>query len=463
MLGRLIGIDGNDPRDAWVGFLTLAGMMAGHACLETARDSMFLAKLPATHLPFAYIGIAGLALIATALNRRLLARFSRRAALAATLAVGALVTTGLWFSAGLGVGGTPILYGIYVWGGVLATVVVVQFWSLLGGVFDVGQAKRTFAFIGAGGVVGAAAGSAIATGLAGWFPPRHLLLAAAIAFAITALGAPAFRQPPPVQNRKVIRVGATQPLLGDAYLRRLFLLVVVSTLLVTGIDYVFKSLVASAVPAHELGATFAKFYTVTNVVALLVQVLVAPRLLGSLGVARTQLIMPALLLAGSIAFVASFALASALVLKGIDAALRHSVHRTSTEILYLPLSSSVRDRFKALAEALGQRGGQALASVALLAAAALGASPWHIGLALVVIAAAWLGCIYGIKPYYVARFRDTLRAGSIEGAMGVPNLDLHTLETLIGTLSSEDDFEVIGALEMLARYGKTKLIPALIL
>ncbi len=44
-----------DRRDTAVAFGTLVAILAAHAMLETARDALFLDKLPAKHLPLAYL------------------------------------------------------------------------------------------------------------------------------------------------------------------------------------------------------------------------------------------------------------------------------------------------------------------------------------------------------------------------------------------------------------------------
>ena len=49
-----------ERRDAWAAFLTLFGLIASHAVLETARDALFLAKVPATQLPWVFLAVAGL-------------------------------------------------------------------------------------------------------------------------------------------------------------------------------------------------------------------------------------------------------------------------------------------------------------------------------------------------------------------------------------------------------------------
>ncbi len=51
---------------------------------------------------------------------------------------------------------------------------------------------------------------------------------------------------------------------GDAYVRGLAVLVLVSTVALTLGDYVFKSAVARAVPKEELGAFFGGLYAVLN-------------------------------------------------------------------------------------------------------------------------------------------------------------------------------------------------------
>ncbi|MEM9694737.1 MAG: HEAT repeat domain-containing protein, partial [Myxococcota bacterium] len=82
---------------------------------------------------------------------------------------------------------------------------------------------------------------------------------------------------------------------------------------------------------------------------------------------------------------------------------------------------------------------------------------------LVVLAAVWLATMVGLQPFYIDRFRQQLRAGQLDGDVDIPDLDLASFETLVAALSSEDDQEVEAALGMFELYGKTDLIPALIL
>lgn len=467
MLARVLGIRIQDRRDAIVGFLLLFMLMAGHAILETARDGLFLAHLPARMLPWAYLVMAVATLLAASLSRNTLWRFSRRRSLSLLLFAGASVNVAFFGLSSLA-GSASTLLMFYVWTGLFITILIVQFWLVLSDVFDLSQAKRVFAWIGAGGLVGATVGSATADLFLRSYRAQGLLICASALFVLAAFLPALFTRkklPKPVHPRAEAKgePSGFSLLRRDGYLQRLLGFVLLGTITVTGIDYVFKAVVAQSMPAAALGGFFARYYALVNGCALVIQILVAPALLRSAGVNRTLLTMPALILVASLGLGFFPGLASVLVLRGIDGSLRHSINRTATEILYLPLESAVRGRFKTLIEALGQRGGQAAASLAILVALRFGATPVQMAWVLVAASLSWLWCISGLKPFYLELFRRQLREGSIETRVSVADLDLHSLEALVSALSSEEDAEVIAALEMFASYDKMKLVPALIL
>jgi hypothetical protein len=438
--------------------------------LETARDALFLDKLPAEYLPLAYIAIAMLALVVSRANQSALERFSRRKLLSASLFGGGLITVAFYQ---LAAGQHPLALGaLYVWTGLLATVVVVQFWLQLGDVLDVGQAKRLFSLIAAGGLVGATLGSATAGALLTLLPPEALLVVSGGIFAVASLVPMGFSRveqaAAPRRRRRAqqpVAQNALSMVAKDAYLKRLFLMVLIGAVLVTGIDYVFKAKVVAEAENQgwRLGDFFAGYYAIVNAISLLVQLVVAPRLMRVVGVNRALLLMPGLLLFGATGFALTLSLVPALILKGADGALRHSVHRTASEILYLPLPKLTRERFKGFAEAMGQRGGQALASLIILGVTWLTPNAEVVAIGLVLLAAAWIATMVGLQPHYLELFRRQLRAGTLETEVDIPDLDLASFEALVSALSSEDDSEVIAALDMFDGYGKTDLVPALIL
>jgi AAA family ATP:ADP antiporter len=368
------------------------------------------------------------------------------------------------------------LRALYVWTGLVGTLAGLQFWLVLGEFYTVTQAKRLYKVVGAGSVLGAVAGAAVARAIAASFPAGQLVLASAVAMALTAvgpalwLGKPAGAASPRAVTPESGSGLGFAPLLegfdllrGHLYLRSLAGLVLISTVALTLADYVFKSVVAQTVPAAQLGTFLATFYMILNVLALTVQVLLMGWVLRFLGLHRALWTLPVLLFAGASAMVFGGGLVAALLLKGADGSLRHSLHRTSTELLFVPLSDGLRARAKPLIDVVGQRGGQALASVLILSQGGLGRGDTFLAGAAAALCVAWVAWASDLKKHYLELFRTALREGMLARSAEMPELDLASLETLFNALNSQDDGEVVGALDLLAQEGRSHLIPALIL
>jgi HEAT repeat protein/ATP/ADP translocase len=442
---------------------TLFGVMTAHAMLETARDALFLSALPASRLPWVYLVIAGLAVVVARLNRRLKTRVARSSILALTLVGSAVCTAGFWLWAGHG---DTSFYGLYVWTGVLATIVVVQLWLLVGEAFDPGHAKRAFAVIGAGGLIGATFGSALAGALLNVIAPRDLVLAAAAVLALSGV-VPAVawrgRAAPDVwRSRRRVAPGP-EGLLEHPYLRRLLILVGLTQIVVTSSDLLFKASVASLVDPENLASFFALVYTALNGLSLVVQLVLASWVLRRFGVSRALWALPVLLGVGAAGFAVTAALAPILFLKMVDGSLRHSLNRTGIELLYLPLPVRLRERHRVTIEAIGGRGGQAVAAFVMLTALALGFDLPQVSMMLVGFTLLLLFGVALVKSGYVDMFRDRLRDGMIETRAPMPPLDRHSLEALVIGLSSEEDRVVLSAIELLDASGRGNLVQPVIL
>jgi AAA family ATP:ADP antiporter len=168
-----------ERRDAWAAFLTLFCLIASHAVLETARDALFLAKVPATQLPWVFLAVAALSFAFVRLQSRVGRTLTERSALVVWTLATALVTFA--FFRLFDILGRAGVYALYVWSGVLTTLLLVRFWTLVGNLFTVTQAKRLYGFVGAGSVLGAIAGSGAAGALSRIVAPQRLLAVSAAA------------------------------------------------------------------------------------------------------------------------------------------------------------------------------------------------------------------------------------------------------------------------------------------
>ena len=457
-------IRGGERAAVVLAMVALGAATAGHTLLETARDALFLAKLPPTTLPWMYIAIA---LVGVFVTRVIGARKASRTASLA-MGIAGISAVGFWFWAQ-----TPsplMLYCLFVWAGTFGAIIGLELWMVLGTVFDVTQAKRLFGFIGSGAVLGATIGAFIARLIAGSLSTPSLLLAASVLFFIGTLPAtllergarvarPAVQTTAPAESTTVPLRG----LLRDPYLQLIALFLLFGTLTLTLGDYIFKSTLAHRVPKEELGSAFATIYLGYNALALIVQLGLTNLVLRTLGLPRSLLILPALmfLCAGTLAGLGG--LAAAIALRGADGVFRHSIYKTTTELLYLPIVETRRRVAKPILDLLTQRGGQTLGAFIALAAVALGASSRTLGVLAAVFGALW--CVMGARlgARYVDAFRQRLKSGELFGEDGVPELDLRALEAILLAFNSSRDPEVMGAMDLLASQGRAKLIPALVL
>ncbi|MEM6733333.1 MAG: Npt1/Npt2 family nucleotide transporter, partial [Myxococcota bacterium] len=440
MWKRWVEVRREERRAVLVAFVTLFAIVCGHSVLETARDALFLAKIPASRLPIAYFAIAVLIVLVGQLTS-FLRRWVARAALLPGALAACAVCTGLFWSAIDGAN-NALLYTLYVWSGLVGTFVVGLFWIRVGDMFDVGQAKRLFPLIGIGGVAGATAGSLLARSLLASFESRHLILAAVCTYLFAAawvawswtLSAPDRIES--AYDQRSVSMTRFEILRREPYLRRLSILIALSMVTVTVVDYLFKSAVAAEVPAEQLGEFFATYYSIVNGLSAVVQVVVAPILLSYLGVNRALILFPVMLLAAGFGLLVTGSMTAGLILKGVDGTLRHSLYRTGMEILYLPLSADIRGRFKALLDGFAQRGGQAVASLAILSVSMSGFGQEQLATGVLILAVLWIALGFQMRSGYLDLFRERLLLGHIDARVDVPDLDLSALEQLLEALNS---------------------------
>jgi ATP:ADP antiporter, AAA family len=447
--------------------VALAGVIAGHTLLETARDALFLTRLPASRLAIVYILVAGATLLASRLNASVIRRSGRRGALVGTLLASAAGTTLFYFVPRT----EGALFVLYTWSALLGTLLVAQLWMLADQIFTVQQSKRLFGLIGAGGIVGAMAGGGGAALVLAVIPIQALLLVSSGVFVATAAyikslddgcrveaePARAAPAPPPESLLAAIR--------RYPYLRRMALVMALSTAPLLLGDYLFKSIAAAHVPAAGLGIFLARTSAASSALCLAVQLLLAGRIIRHLGVVPALLLLPLLLAMGSLGiFLTGGSLAMAVAAKGADGSLRYSLHRVGSEVLWMPLQADVRDRSRALLDSVGTKVVQAAAAGLVLLLAAFGAATPRVLAALTLaLSAGWIVANLALKGAYLDLFRKALARGTLDVRGLAPELDPSSFEAVLEVLSSRDPARVIAAVDLLHDKKRDRMIPGLIL
>ncbi|HYP97031.1 MAG TPA: MFS transporter [Polyangiaceae bacterium] len=445
-------------------FFVLGLTIAGHTLLETARDALFLARLPPKLLALVYVVVALGMLVITPLNVRLTRRAGPRNALVVSLLLTAFVSA--WFRSRSPSPST--VFALYVFGTLSATLLIGQFWLLMGTLFSASQSRRLFGPLASGGVLGAIAGAGAATLLLEAMPVRALLTAAPLAYfgaALLVSKAPLESEEPAAQPEKPKTQLAPEltKMSRDPFLWRLAAIAALSVTVSLVIDYLYRAKVASTLHADQLAPFFARYQLLLNIGSLLLQLTVTSSVVQRVGVLGLALTAPAMLTMGSaVSALSGASFAVVVTLKATDSALRNSLGRVASELLWAPVENQARGR--SLVDLLVTRGAQALTGAVLLGVImSHNPSPVLLAICAAGLSLAWLGVGLGLRAPYIALFRSALRRGSVERDFTLGELDLTSLEMLVEALAKPEANEVIAAMNVLAERKREKLIPALIL
>jgi AAA family ATP:ADP antiporter len=456
-----IDVRGEELRATAGAFGLLLLILTAHTILETARDALLIVRIPPRSLGMVYVAVAACVLPAAALASRVSTRLGVRRALAGALGVGALGMVGLYLTRTT----EASVVLLYVATGLVGGVIVPQFWSLVGSVFTVTQARRLLGPIAAAGVLGATLGSTSAVALLSVLPVKGLLLVSAGVMAVAAVAVLVAhdrkRMVTPAPGPTTRLMQSPEVIRREPFLGRIALLVVASTATAIAVDYFFKWSVARSVAPDHVATFVARYYAVLNGLSLVTQLLISGALVRRMGVATAIVVTPLLFVLGGVgAIVASGALAGVLLLRTIDGALINSLHRVTSELVYLPVPSAARARAKPILDGALARITQAACGVAFLLSAGVVSSRW-LAVVAASLALVWLGVAVTTRRPYLDLLRRAIPGFRPEGE--ADPLDLEAATELVQMLAAEDPLLVVGAMNALARRGRDKLIPALIL
>ena len=270
----------------------------------------------------------------------------------------------------------PTLWAFYVFGDVFNMLLVAAFFAFANDSVTPDGAKRLYAPIVLGGVLGGVFGSTVlASAVSALSAPTWLLIAAAgtIAVAVTARladhfatvlrrsspNAPDAVAPPPA--RGCAAAEGARLTLGARYLLSIAAIVGLDELVSTLSDFQFTETLSHYLNGADIRAHVSVVYMATNVVSTAVQILVTGFAMSRLGVGRTLLVLPVVVLAASAGFVALPVLWAGSLLSVADNGLNYSINQSAREALYVPTSRAEKYRAKAFIDVFVQRSAKALA------------------------------------------------------------------------------------------------------
>lgn len=391
-------------------------LMLSYALARPATESLFLEAHTSARLPWVWLLVAGLVVLAVVAYNRfvcgrgLLALYAG-AALASSALLAALVVL-------RSVSLPGVHYLLYAWKDVYVVVLVEAFYAYTNTVFEIRTARWVYGLFGAAGSLGGIGGNLVVGQVADrWGSVAPLWMVVGI-LALTALVTWAVRAEcgDEARPRDECSAGITQAarVVGRSrYLLLILAVVAFVQVAVTLIDYQFNVVVESAFPDVDtrtgvIGKVYATIAALTVVLNASVGVV-----LRLAGVPATLLFVPIFVAAALTAFAAVPRFLVAAVLKIASKCLDYTIFRAAKEILYIPLGFREKTMGKSIADMLTYRVAKGGASVLLLLFA-LGSVAWLALPATFAVIFAWTGATWAVARRFRSKVSRTeeIQAGA---------------------------------------------------
>lgn len=434
-------------------------------------DSLFLNKFDLDKLPWLYILIAAAGGVLAYLYTKVAVQASLQRAVTWAMALAVSCLVAFWWLVQFDI--PWLIYAFNVWVKLFSIVMVTQGWVVASNVFTSREAKRLYALLGAGAVLGAAFGGTFTRFTVEQVGNRGLLLASAC---MVVLAYASFRATIALKGVSLAAARATEGeehtfsfrdivvALGRyRHLQVIVGIITVNYMVDVLLDFQFKGMAKAAFQGEQLTAFFGTFYGIyLNAVTITLQLFLTSAIVRGLGVGGTLLISPTAISAASAVGFLSPGLGTATVAKLTDAANRYTLNRTGMELLYLPLPVELRNRTKAFVDIFVDRMGRGLGGMLLVLLSALAISLRHVWLFAIGFAVFWGFLVWRARGEYLLSVRRRLEARrlDLEGAR-VAVGDPATVALLEQAARSGNPRQVCYALSLLAEVPNYTLEPLL--
>ncbi len=446
--------------------LVLQSFFAGlcFVFFETAANTLFLSTFGVEALPFVYIAMAFVATATGALYARCENFFTPlrlfRATLLFMLGSVLLVTVAYYIAP------QRWLFGVLmVWKDVLWMLLGLEFWGFAGALFNVRQGKRLFPVAASGGLVAGLLGGLMVGSLVKIASTGGLLVASAIAAALTVAAAfhltQRFSQRLALPEDEPAEESGGESLVGmfrRPYLRLLFGITAISLLTYYTLDYVFYAGVEARYPSEaQLAIFFGYFAAVESLANLLTSGLLSGRLITRFGVSFTLCMLPLVVLLGSASASVAASLGLPVVIffwllvgtKLLDTVLRDALEEPALRILYQPLPIRERISVQAKRESMIEPIGTGVCGLLLLAlTSVLSVDIHYLLFALVALCGLWAVLDARLRAPYTAALTAALSKRRLGKAGPAPS-DATSRAIMEERLHSKQAIEAIYCLRLL--------------
>jgi AAA family ATP:ADP antiporter len=370
-----------------------------------------------------------------------------------------------------------IFFLLYSWGDIFLVTAVTQFWIFVNDLFYPREAKKRIGFFVSGGLLGGVGGSLIALFRPGGIQTEGLILAGPAALLLCILiilfvsrlwARETTPEAAPNPEKRPDRAGFFQSLSLLKSHRYLLLLsgmmmaaIVVSNL----VDFQFKWVAQDFYSdTNARTSFFALFYLLILVFSYFFTVVMTSRILKQFGIRVALLILPLILL---VAFVSLFFIPQAgliiwaVVIKGSDKSLSHSLTQSVRELLYIPIPQDIKYKAKVFIDMFLNKFADGLAGLLLIAASLFfRLNLREVSLLAIGFVFIWVALNLRIHREYIniikmnipIKWRDA-------GKLLTDKIDLDMTKLVFDTLESRERSSVLYAMNCFDLIKKEKMSP----
>lgn len=425
-------------RTAWIAALAALILISWQIGAKAARDALFLTTFDVTSLPAMVVASTVFALAVVPLSTRAMTRLTPARFVPAALAGSAASTLGAWAVSTISHQVAAVWLFLHV--ASLGAVLVSGFWSLANECFEPRSGKVHFVRIARAASLGGLLGGLGADRVAALLSVSASLPLLAVLH-LTAAGLLWFVRPVGArkQGEPERPSSGLQVLRSRRYLQHLALLVVLLTTAAAVVDYAFKAEAAAAYQDADLMRFFGWFYAGIGLLTFGVQGVVVAPALKALGVGRAVAVLPGAVALGGVGALLVPGLPAAAGLRGLQAVLQSSTHRSAYELLFVPVGRSDKRSTKALIDVGFERLGDGLGAALVAGLLLLGTAATSAMMAAVVVlsvAAAFLASL--LDRGYVRALESSLVAQAADLDLLDQTHDLGTRAVLLTALGGAD-------------------------
>jgi len=352
----------------------------------------------------------------------------------------------------------------YVWVKVFGVLAPTQIWTLANYVLTTREAKRVFGMVGGGAIAGWIFAGYFSKAIAKTFGTESLLLGMSLFLLICAglmvfiwrdgqlaVGGPDGMIEGHAESGPRNLIASMRLVFASSYLRAIAAVICISSLVTTLTGWQFLAIAQQVlVKKDALAAFFGDFNFYAGILSLVFQLLFTTRFLRKFGIGTSLFVLPATVFLGSAGLLVFGTLGAAIALKGCDQVLRYSLDKSTTELLYLPLSARIKLQVKWFIDTVIWRLGDGLAGVTVLIfATTLHMPARQMSWIALVMVSGWLVAVAVARRQYVFTLKESITQHRVDVEHASTSvLDRSTTELLATKLAAGDPKEILYALSL---------------